>query len=88
MTKAQEHFIYSHKRATATRLDDVYDRCSTAKREAYASCWARFQEVDGYDFKIMGANTYSFTCGWFYMHDGKEYMHVETSQKMHDFCIE
>lgn len=88
MTKNQEHLYYEHKRATATRLEDVYDKCSSAKREAYANCWQAFCHDNGYDFKIIGHNTFTFSCGWLFMKNDEEWLHIETAKRSYEFCIE
>lgn len=56
MTKANEARYNSLMRASATRLDDVYDRYSSAKASAYMYCKRKCDEQDGYNFRIISAN--------------------------------
>ena len=66
-------------------LDDVYGRCSQAKRNAYEYCRAREREFNSYNgviasYCIMNF-TYAFT-GWC---EGKKYFVFIT--KSHDYAI-
>ena len=66
-------------------LDDVYGRCSQAKRNAYDYCRARERELNSFDGVIASHNinhfTYAFTCFW----EGERYFVFIT--KSHDYAI-
>lgn len=52
------------QRSSSTSLRDVYGRFSQAKEEAYNYCCKQFREFDGERFRIIGANTDTFSVGF------------------------
>lgn len=59
-----------------TFLNQVYDKWSTAKQEAWDKCYEEYCNTDGAEqFSICSHNTFSFTCSWF----TQEGMRLETS---------
>ena len=60
-----------------TFLNQVYDKWSTAKQEAWDKCYDEYCCTDGAEqFSICSHNTFSFTCSWFI----PEGMRLETSR--------
>ena len=45
-------------------LDDVYKSYSAAKQNAYDYCKRLQDKYNGYDFRIISANTFIFTAGF------------------------
>lgn len=61
----------------ATFLNQVYNKCSVAKQQAWDKCYREYCHTEGAEqFSICSHNTYSFTCSWF-TPDG---MRLETSK--------
>ena len=49
-----------------TFLNQVYDNWSTAKQEAWDSCYDEYCNTDGAEqFSICSHNCQQFTCSWF-----------------------
>lgn len=45
-------------------LDDVYERCSRAKHEAWRWCFDKMTEENGRNFHIVSHNSFGFTVAW------------------------
>ena len=88
MTKKQNVMYENYKRATATKLSDVYSSFSRAKMRVYEWCCRQYIMMNGRQPRITSANTYSFTFAFQYLKDGKNWLHVETSKNTYDFEIE
>lgn len=47
-------------------LNQVYDKWSTAKQEAWDRCYEEYCNTDGAEqFSICSHNSFSFSCSWF-----------------------
>lgn len=68
MNKRMKHFWWEYCNSNATELSQVYKTCSKDKKDAYMSCKRAMIALDGEDFRILSANTYSFTVGFKYPH--------------------
>lgn len=89
MTKKERAMLSAYRGATATELYHVYDSCSKAKRDAFEQCRAIQCDWNGYDGKIVSANTWQFTYAFRYKTaDGNEWLHYETANNTYDFPIE
>lgn len=66
-SKIMQNAIYWHNRSNDTDLDDVYGNYSTAKYNAYEYCINLFRELNGWDFKIISHNTFSFSVGFYFI---------------------
>ena len=56
--------IKKYERSTARTLSDVYKSFSDAKWFAYDYCLNLMDEYDGFDLRIISANTFIFTVGF------------------------
>ena len=75
MKKADRQILEAYLRSNNYTLDQVYGRCSTAKRHAYAHCIALANEYTGWALRIIGYNTFVFTAGFICrLDDGKKYL--------------
>lgn len=71
-----------HPRAAAPKphaigytLDDVYGRCSSAKRDAFADVARLCEDFGGRNLRITAANKFAFSCAF-------EFAHPETGEAM------
>lgn len=65
--------IRNHNMSDARNLCNVYNDWSAAKERAYDYCLNQFDNLNGHDFRICSANTYTFTVGFYFTNeDGKE----------------
>ena len=64
--KRAKQITEQYERATATRLSDVYGRCSEAKKRAFNYCNRLMQEYNGNDMKILSHNTFVFTAAFLF----------------------
>lgn len=63
-SKKANAFIKAYWASDMYTLDEAYKSHSTAKENAYNYCRSLCQKEAGYDFRIISANTFQFTCGW------------------------
>lgn len=63
-TKKGQYFINAYNRATARRINEVYDRPSTAKSRAEMWCLSEMCKEDGHDYKVISHNCMKFSVGW------------------------
>lgn len=88
MTKQAKRWLESYERSTAYRLSDVYTTWSYAKENAYDWCMRKCNNMDGYGFRILSANTFQFTCGWLTENENSEItLHIETASNTYNFKL-
>lgn len=63
-TKRANEFINAYNRATAIELWEVYGTYSPAKARAEIWCREQMYKESGNGYRILSANSFSFTCGW------------------------
>lgn len=76
--KNGQNVIKMYARMNATCLDELYKSYSFRKLQAFRDCKAWCDEDNGYEFRVGNANSFGFSCGWFYCEDNTEYLRVET----------
>jgi hypothetical protein len=64
MTKAQQQIINNYNRATAYSLNDVYASYSVFKARAEKQILNEMESVNGWGYKILGANSCTFSCAY------------------------
>ena len=65
-TKKAQYFIDSFNNSVFETLDECYNSCSAAKRNAYYYCLYKCSDMGGWRFRIISFNNTAFTCGWLY----------------------
>ena len=76
LVKANKQFkgVYaSYNRSNYYRLDDLYKNASHYKENAYFYCRDLYFKLNGYDFKIIGGNSMTFSVGFKFVENGIEY---------------
>jgi hypothetical protein len=69
MTHAPRKISYPRYRYSCkTELEDVYGRYSAAKARAFEYCEMLCDSLDGYNLRITGHNTMTFTVGFIFNH--------------------
>lgn len=63
-TKKGQALVNSAKHSRGFYLDEVYKSYSQAKRNAWAWCLARCEEEEGSNFRIISANSQTFSVAW------------------------
>lgn len=63
-TKKYDYYLWASKRYAGHDLNDVYTKCSTAKREAELAIKREMVERDGYNYHITGKNCNYFSCAF------------------------
>ena len=66
MTKRQRMIYETYEASEKRQLLDVYSSCSAEKRSAFDKCRRRCAELGANRFRIIGANSWSFTVGFEY----------------------
>ena len=64
MTKRQQQIIDNYNKSTSYSLDDVYNNYSVYKARAERQIINEMQAVGGWGYKIIGANSCSFSCAY------------------------
>lgn len=80
-TNKGQAFLGAYRLSNDYTLYDVYTTCSRKKLLAYDACIARMQNMNGNGFKILSANTFTFTCAYRVENN----LIVETAQNT--YCI-
>lgn len=62
----------SYKNSTMHTIFEAYGSPSAYKVGAYYDCLRECVEHDGYNFRIIGAGTQTFSCGYCYMDGDRE----------------
>lgn len=63
-TQKAQKFINAYYRSTATDLQQVYGSFSTAKSRAQYEIFCKMRDNNGSGYRILGANSSFFSCGW------------------------
>ena len=72
MNKRDTWTVEAYNNSTATTLRDVYGRYSQAKEDAYMDCIRLKVEMNGRDFRIVGASAYLFSAGFLFENEQGE----------------
>lgn len=74
-------------RSSASSLRDVYGTWSAEKEQAYNYCRKLFTEYNGELFRIIGANSFSFSVGFTAMINGEEcFVYITKTQGRYAIC--
>lgn len=76
LVKANKQFkgaYKSYKWSDYYTLDDLYKNASIYKHNAYRYCRDLYYKYNGYDFKIIGGNSMTFSVGFKFIENGIEY---------------
>ena len=63
-SKRGKHYVCSYECSTMRTLFDVYKKSSDRKINADSFCRGLCRKEQGYAYKIISANTFSFTAAW------------------------
>ena len=79
-TKKAQDLIERFYNSEFDTLEECYNSCSAAKRNAYYDCLHKCADMDGRRFRIISFNSQTFTCGWLYRCEqtGDIILNVET----------
>lgn len=78
-TKRGQQILDMASRCYARSLNQLYDRWSQAKQEAFDWCWNQYiNDEDSECFGIGNANTFGFTASWVCKIHGEDAVRVET----------
>ena len=72
MNKRYSEVYNSYLKSWYRNLWDIYNHFSQAKQEAYNYCLELCDKYNGYDLKIIGGNTSTFSVGFKCLVDGVE----------------
>lgn len=68
MNQRMKRFWWEYCNSSNTKLEQVYGKCSKAKKDAYMECKRAMIALNGEDFRILSHNSFSFTVGFKYPH--------------------
>lgn len=63
-SKRGEYYVYLYWRSTMNTLSDAYKKPSDRKIKADSFCRGLCRKEQGYCYKIISANTFSFIAAW------------------------
>lgn len=86
--KQREQIIESYNNSNNRRLEDCYDRYSSAKARAYQYCWNLMAEKGGCGLRILGHNSMSFSVGFRFEENKKEMFAYITKDNIRFFPFE
>lgn len=88
-TNKERGFIAEYNHAICTSIEQCYIKPSYRKQRAEAHCFECCKLVNGYGFKILSHNTWTFTCAYKYVNNrtGYEHMIVHTGYNIYDFPL-
>ena len=66
MTKKDQALLSAYKNARHHSVYDLYKAPSLAKTRAEQMILAEMRENDGYDYKVIGGNSMTFSCAYKY----------------------
>ena len=89
MTEKQQKMLWAVIHSDNESLCDVYKTFSRKKYIAFDNCIYEMRRKGGFNLRITSANTFSFSCGFFYYDDDK-HLHCQyyTRQNVYDFIAE
>jgi hypothetical protein len=89
MTKRQMQIINSYNKSNNYSLDDVYTSYSVFKARAEKDILNEMTSVDGWGYKILGANSCAFSCAYLKQDDNdgniKIVYHTAQNKKVFDY---
>lgn len=92
MTKKQQQIINTYNKSTNYSLDDMYTNYSVFKARAERDILNEMEKENGWGYKILGANTCSFSCAYLKQdaNDGniKIVYHTAQNKKVFDYIGE
>ena len=89
MTKRQRMIYENYEASENRQLWDVYSSCSAKKRSAFDKCKRRCAELGANRFRIIGANSWSFSVGFEYPADDGHIVFVyitKNGEEQWDVC--
>jgi hypothetical protein len=89
--KHDAELLWKYEQANdGSDLFTFYDKPSAAKWAAYKHCLEDMEKHDGEHFRVITANTFTFTCGYVYINkeDNKQHLRYHTASNVYDFRIE
>ena len=63
-SKRGRHYLYAYEHSTMYSLFDAYKKPSSRKIQADKDCRSLYGKEQGYIYKIIAANTFTFTAAW------------------------
>lgn len=88
MTKKQQGMKWAYDNARYRSLKEAYKTCSTAKEKAFEYCLRDMLDLDGFDMRITGCGTFTFSCAFqFVDFNGCLCLRYHTAQNVYTFVI-
>ena len=88
LTEGERHIITMYYYSKATRLDQVYKNYSVYKTRAEYFILKEMEENSGEDYRIIGHNCNTFSCGYRYKdNEGKEWLRYHTRSNAYNIPI-
>lgn len=88
LTKKQQQMIASYKYARYSTIGELYKNASCYKWQAENSILREMRENSGYDYRVIGGNSMTFSCAYRYDDkQGQTHLVYHTAYNRYDFVI-
>lgn len=93
LNKLEKHYLSLYEKSEMMSLRDLYKSCSDDKASAEWRIKYFMQDVKGYSYRVLGGNTFYFTCAYKYARKDKatgqviEYLKVFTGLNVYDINL-
>lgn len=88
MNKQNQLILNNYRNSECYSLNQKYKTCSFAKLQAEREILQDMQKMNGYAYKIIGANSNSFSCAFIFEKDARKFLKYFTRTKTKVFEIE
>ena len=93
LNKLEKHYLSLYEKSEMLSLRDLYKSCSDDKASAEWRIKYFMNDVKGYSYRVLGGNTFYFTCAYKYRKQDKttgeliEYLRVFTGLNVYDINL-
>lgn len=88
MNKINKQILENYKKSEYYSLNQKYKSCSFAKIKAEQEILQDMKNLNGYNYKIVGANTSTFSCAFTFEENNKQFLKYFTRSKIKIFEVE
>ena len=88
MTKRQQQMVNNYNNSNMYRLSDLYTTCSFYKTRAEQMILNEMLDNNGYDYKICGGNSCTFSCAYKMVKDNHEILVYHTHCNRYEIVLD
>lgn len=88
MTKRQQQLVNNYNNSNMYRLNDLYTNCSFYKTRAEHMILNEMLDNNGYEYKICGGNSCTFSCAYKMIKDDHEILVYHTHCNRYEIVLD